>query len=130
MIKLSEELYKTGLTLKLMAGPDWFKQAYNSPYVKGPPKFYGIHSFIDAVKVGEIEYGDVDDNTIEIVSIFVLPMFRGRGYAQQAVNQLINITKKKTVMLMPSSSSKVFWKKFGFTPLQGASSSKYLTKTF
>lgn len=129
-MKLSEELYKTGLTLKPMAGPDWFEEGYNSPYVKGPHKYYGIHSFIDAVKVGEIEYGDVDENTIEIISIFVLPMFRGRGYAQQAINQLVDIAKKKTVILMYSPSSKKFWNKFGFTPLQGAISSKYLTKTF
>jgi len=129
-MNLSEVLYKTGITLKPMAGPDWFKRGYGSSYIKGPHKYYSIHTFIDAVKVGEIEYGVVDNDTIEIISVFIKPMFRKRGYAQQAINQLVDITKKKTVILMPSSSSKVFWKKFGFTPLQGVESTKYLTKTF
>lgn len=114
---LSEILYKTGITLKpIQAAESDFGESYRSPFVKGPHKFYSIHVFTGATKVGEIEYGDVDENTIEIISIHVNKVHRGKGFAQSAIDQLLDIVKKNNVILKAAPTSKKFWTKFGFKP--------------
>lgn len=126
---LTEALYKTGITLKpIEPYASDFGPSYKSPYVKGSNKFYEMIVPIMSTKVGEIEYGDVDNNTIEIISIHINSKHRGKGLGQQAITQLVRLTNKKTVIAMAAPSSKMFWKKFGFAPMPGAKD--YFTKTF
>lgn len=106
-----------------------FGKSYNTPFIKGPHKFFEMLAQYNT-KVGEIEYGDVDNDTIEIVSIHIDKMHRGKGFGRLALQQLMRATNKKTAILKAASSSKRFWKKMGFVPLQNKEVTSYYTKTF
>ena len=104
-----------------------FGKSYGSKFVKGEHKFFTIIGMLNT-PLGEIEYGSVDDDTIEIISIHVKKEFRGEGVAPQAIKMLMQTLGKKTLIAHYSPTSKKFWLKNGFTPMQGAP--KYVTKTF
>lgn len=128
-MKIANLLYEQIIKLKpIPEGESMFKSSYNSPYVKGPTKFFEI--IIDPMNnvVGEIEYGDVDENTFELLSIHLVKEHRGKGFGAQAVNKLVQTLNKKGVILISSPSSKKFWKKLGFEPMNKVTS--YLTKTY
>ena len=95
-----------------------FGKSYASPYVKGPHKFYEMIVDI-TTKAGEIEYGDVDDNTLEIISIHIDKMHRGKSYGRYAFTELMKATGKKKAILKAAPSSRKFWKNLGFQPMQG-----------
>jgi len=128
-MKIANLLYEQIIKLKpISQGESMFKSSYNSPHVKGPTKFFEI--IIDPMNnvVGEIEYGDVDDNTFELLSIHLEKEHRGKGFGAQAVNKLVQTLNKKRVILTSSPSSKKFWKRLGFEPMNKVTS--YLTKTY
>ena len=104
-----------------------FGTSYLSKYVKGPHKFFNIVAPVNH-KVGEIECGDVDNNTVEIISIHIDKLHRGKNFGPQAVNELIKLTRKKIVILRAAPSSRKFWQRMGFTPMAGVTD--YYTKTF
>lgn len=104
-----------------------FGTSYLSKYVKGPHKFFNIVAPVNH-KVGEMEYGDVDNNTVEIISIHIDKLHRGKNFGPQAVNELVKLTRKKIVILRAAPSSRKFWQRMGFTPMAGVTD--YYTKTF
>jgi hypothetical protein len=97
-----------------------FGESYPSPYVKGPHKFYEMIVAI-TTKAGEVEYGDVDEDTLEIISIHIDKMHRGKGYGRLAFTELMKATGKKRAILKAAASSRKFWKSLGFQPLKGSS---------
>lgn len=104
-----------------------FGTSYQSKYIKGPHKFFNIVAPVNH-KVGEMEFGDVDKNTIEIVSIHIDELHRTKNFGPQAVNELVRLTGKKVVILKVTPSSKKLWQRMGFTPMTGVTD--YYTKTF
>ena len=104
-----------------------FGKSYGSKFVKGDHKFFTIIGMLNT-PAGEIEYGEVDDDTVEIISIHVKKAFRGEGVAPQAINMFMQAVAKKTLIVHYTSTSKKFWLKNGFTPLYGVAN--YVTKTF
>jgi RimJ/RimL family protein N-acetyltransferase len=104
-----------------------FGTSYSSKYVKGPHRFFNIVAPVNH-KVGEMEYGDVDDNTVEIISIHIDKIHRGKNFGPQAINELVKLTRKKIVIVRAAPSSRKFWQKMGFTPMTKVTD--YYTKTF
>ena len=104
-----------------------FGTSYLRKYIKGPHKFFNIVAPVNH-KVGEMEYGDVDNNTVEIISIHIDKLHRGKNFGPQAVNELVKLTRKKIVILRAAPSSRKFWQRMGFTPMAGVTD--YYTKTF
>ena len=125
MISLLKILTESVVLKPINANDSDFGESYYSKFVKGSHKFFSIMAGAD--KVGEVEYGDVDDNTFEIISIHLDKQFRGKGYGQMAFAELGKVLKKNTVILKAAPSSRKFWKKLGFEPMAGVSS--YFTKT-
>lgn len=104
-----------------------FGTSYLSKYIKGPHKFFNIVAPVNH-KVGEVEFGDVNDNAVEIISIHIDKLHRGKNFGPQAVNELVRLTGKKMVILKVTPSSKKFWQRMGFTPMTGVMN--YYTKNF
>jgi ribosomal protein S18 acetylase RimI-like enzyme len=92
-------------------------KSYTSKFINGPHLHIDI--FDDSIKVGEIEWGKVDVDTIELISIHIDAKHRGRGYANKSLNLLIDKTGAKSIILKSAPSSKRFWRKMGFTPIMG-----------
>lgn len=105
-----------------------FGKSYNTPFIKGPHKFFEMLAQYNT-KVGEIEYGDVDPDTLEIVSIHIDKQHRSKGFGRLALTKLMQVTGKKTAILKAAPSSKKFWKKAGFVPMRGKQVTSYFTKT-
>ena len=128
MISLFRLLSEALITLKpIEEFQSEFGSSYKSKFVEGPHLFFELVVAVNEV-VGEIEYGLVDENTIEVISIHVHKEHRGKYYAGDAINALAHVLHQKTIIVMVTPSSKKFWTKLGFTPLKGEN--KYYTKTF
>ena len=128
-MKLYNLLQEQVIELKpLQSGRSLYGKAYTSKFVKGPTKFFEI--VIDPLNnvIGEVEYGDVDDETFEILSIIINKEHRDKNFGAQTVNALVNLLNKRKVILMASPSSRKFWKKMGFEPMPKVTG--YFTKTF
>ena len=128
MISLLNILYEQVIGLKSVEEYETdFGTSYQSKYIKGPHKFFNIVAPVNH-KVGEMEFGDVDKNTIEIVSIHIDELHRTKNFGPQAVNELVRLTGKKVVILKVTPSTKKLWQRMGFTPMTGVTD--YYTKTF
>ena len=128
MISLVRLLSEQFVTLKpIEPSESDFKSSYHSPYVKGSTEFFKLIVPVNT-EVGELEYGVVDDTTIELISIHIAKVHRGKRYATDAVNALGHSLKQKTIILLAAPSSKKFWMKLGFQPMPDAKG--YFTKTF
>ncbi|MGY1462539.1 GNAT family N-acetyltransferase [Bacillus toyonensis] len=60
----------------------------------------------------------IDDNTIEMGGIFILPKFRGQQLAGELVSFLVETAKKlqvKNVYCLPFEKLENFYKKYGYT---------------
>ncbi|MDF9450745.1 GNAT family N-acetyltransferase [Bacillus toyonensis] len=60
----------------------------------------------------------IDDNTIEMGGIFILPKFRGQQLAGELVSFLVETAKKlqvKNVYCLPFEELENFYKKYGYT---------------
>ena len=128
-MKLHNLLYEQAIKLRQI--PEYetdFGKGYDSSLVNGNALFYEI--LVDPLnnKVGELEYGIVDDKSIEIISIHVNKEHRGKGIAQKAIGELVRATGKKNIIVLVAPSSIKFWKKFGFQPW--SEKKGYYTKTF
>ena len=97
--------------------PD-FGESYYSKFINGERKFFNIQDE-DGHKVGEIEYGNVDNDTIEIVSIYVDPRERGKNYGYDAFKEIVRKLENPNVILKAAPSSRGFWRKLGFEPMAG-----------
>jgi hypothetical protein len=118
IISLFEILNKTGVSLKPIEEYESdFGKSYTSPFVKGGNKFYEIITYIFKTKVGEIEYGQVDPDTIEVISIHINKDERSKRYGEQAITALTQETKSKHVIIKAAPSSRPFWKKLGYKPM-------------
>ena len=95
-----------------------FGVSYSSKFIISEHKFFDIINE-DGYKVGEIEWGQVDNETIEIVSIHIDKKFRGRNYGVDAFESLIKTLEVNNVILKAATSSKPFWRKLGFLPISG-----------
>jgi len=95
-----------------------FGVSYDSKFIISNHNFFNILNDNDE-KVGEIEWGQVDDKTIEIVSIHIDKKFRGRNYGVDAFNSMVDILEVNNVILKAAPSSKPFWRKLGFLPIKG-----------
>ena len=86
-------------------------------------KFITEHKHLDiisdGVKVGDIEWGQVDDQTIELISIHIDNKYRGKNDATKSLELLIDKTNAKIVILKSAPSSRRFWRKMGFEPIKG-----------
>lgn len=128
MISLTRLIAEQFITLKpIQSSESDFKSSYNSPFIKGSTEFFKLVAPVNTI-VGELEYGVVDDNTIEIVSIHIDKLHRGKRYAADAINALGHSLKQKTILLLAAPSSKKFWAKLGFKPMPDVKG--YFTKTF
>lgn len=118
IISLFEILNKTGISLRpIEEFESDFGKSYTSPLIKGGNKFFEIVIYLFKTKVGEIEYGQVDPETIEVISIHIDKNQRGKRYGEEAIAALVLETKAKRVILKAAPSSKVFWKKLGYKPI-------------
>lgn len=95
-----------------------FGTSYYSKYVRGDHKFLTIQSSING-NVGELEYGMVDNNTVEIISVFIRKEFRGERYGKSSINEFIRILKNPKIILKVTPQSKSFWVRMGFKPMSG-----------
>lgn len=95
-----------------------FGISYNSKFIISDHKFFDIINE-DGYKVGEIEWGQVDNETIEIVSIHIDKKFRGKNYGVDAFESLVKTLDVNNVILKAATSSKPFWRKLGFLPISG-----------
>ena len=95
-----------------------FGTSYYSKYVRGDHKFLTIQSSING-SVGEIEYGIVDNDTVEIVSVFIRKEFRGGKYGKSTLNEFKRILKNPKIILKVTPQSKSFWTHMGFRPMSG-----------
>jgi ribosomal protein S18 acetylase RimI-like enzyme len=95
-----------------------FGVSYSSKFIISEHKFFDIINE-DGYKVGEIEWGQVDNETIEIVSIHIDKNFRGRNYGVGAFESLVRTLDVNNVILKAATSSKPFWRKLGFLPISG-----------
>jgi RimJ/RimL family protein N-acetyltransferase len=128
-MKLSSLLKEQVIKLKpIQSGESMYGNAYTSKFVKSPTKFFEI--LVDPLNnvIGEVEYGDVDDNTFEILSIHINKEHRGKNFGAQTANALVNTLHKKRVILMASPTSRKFWKRLGFEPMSNVTG--YFTKTY
>lgn len=103
-----------------------FGTSYHSQFLKTPHKFLDIVAPVNT-KVGEVEYGMVDNKTMEIISIHIDKDHREKGYGNQAVALLFKQFKPSKIILKAAPSSRKFWKTLNFQPMQGVSS--YFEKT-
>jgi ribosomal protein S18 acetylase RimI-like enzyme len=94
-----------------------FGTSYKSQFVNTPHKFLEISIPVNT-KAGEIEYGLVDDNTIEIISIHINKDHRGKGYGEQAIAEMFRRLKPAKIILKAAPSSRKFWRKLNFKPMQ------------
>ncbi len=128
-MKLSSLLKEQVIKLKpLQSGESLYGKAYDSKFVKGPTKYFEI--LVDPLNnvIGEVEYGDIDEDTFEILSIHINKEHRGKNFGAQTVNALVNLLNKRKVILMASPTSRKFWKRLGFEPMSKVTS--YFTKTY
>ena len=126
MIKLTSLLSEYTIQLKpVEAHQTKFGKAYNSPLINGPHKYYLITVTNRHGVVGEIEYGDVDDNTLEVVSIHLDRLQRGKNYGAEAFSLLMETEHKSKAVLMVTPTSKKFWMKLGFTPMKDGPTNYY-----
>jgi hypothetical protein len=95
-----------------------FGVSYSSKFIISEHKFFDIINE-DGRKVGEIEWGQVDNETIEIVSIHIDKKFRGKNYGVDAFESLVKTLDVNNVILKSATSSKPFWRKLGFLPMIG-----------
>lgn len=95
-----------------------FGTSYSSKYVRGDHKFLTIQSSVNG-HAGEIEYGIVDDSTVEIISIYIRKEFRDKKYGKAALNEFLRIFKNPKIILKVTSQSKRFWMHMGFKPMAG-----------
>lgn len=108
--------FKQFESIVLLDNENTFK-SYTSKFINGPHLHIDI--FDDSIKVGEIEFGIVNEDTIELISIHIDTKHRGHGYSDKSLNLLIDKTGAKSIILKSAPSSKRFWKKMGFTPIKG-----------
>lgn len=128
MISLKSLLSEQTVVLKpIEAAESDFGPGYGSPHVKGNEKYMDILVPINT-KVGEIQYGETGPESIEIISIHIDKLHRGKGYGVQAVNELAKTLNLKQIIALPSASSKPFWRRIGFGPMQG--DPRYFIKQF
>lgn len=102
------------------------KISYSSPFIKGEHFNYNIID--NGLIVGNIEWGRVDDMTIEIISIYIKKDMRGKNYGLDAMNLLIKQTGSQRVILKSAPSSKKYWKHLGYEKIKGTSD--YFEKYF
>lgn len=119
MLSLKRLLSEQGVVLKpIQPAESDFGPGYGSSYVSGEEKYMDILVPVNT-KVGEIQYGETGPESIEIISIYLNKEHRGKGYGAQAINALVKMLNLKQIMTLPSASSKSFWRKIGFGPMQG-----------
>lgn len=128
MISLKRLLSEQAVVLKpIQPEESDFGPGYGSSYVKGEEKYMEILVPVNT-KVGEIQYGETDPESIEIISIYLDKDHRGKGYGPQAINALVKMLNLKQIIALPSASSKPFWRRIGFGPMQG--DPRYFIKQF
>lgn len=73
---------------------------------------------IDTVKIGAIRTVTLDKNIMRISPIFILPMYQGQGYAQNAMamveEQEVSIEKFRIETIKQESKLCYFYKKIGY----------------
>ncbi len=96
---------------------DLDEKSYASDFIKGEHQYYLIE--VDGSEVGSIEYGEVDKETIEIISIHIEKQYRSNNYGLEALNLLLKKTNSKRVILKSAPSSRRYWKKLGYEKVKG-----------
>jgi len=128
MISLKRLLSEQAVVLKpIQPEESDFGPGYDSSYVKGEEKYMEILVPVNT-KVGEIQYGETGPESVEIISIYLNKDHRGKGYGPQAINALVEMLNLKQIIALPSASSKPFWRRIGFGPMQG--DPRYFIKQF
>jgi RimJ/RimL family protein N-acetyltransferase len=92
-------------------------KSYSSPFITGEHFTYDIID--NDTRVGDIEWGEVDGETIEIISIHIEKEYRGKNYGLEATNLLIKETGSKRVILKSAPSSKKYWRHLGYEKIKG-----------
>lgn len=72
--------------------------------------------------------GKVDDETIEIISIYIDKDKRGNNFGLDAMDLLIKQTGSKRVILKSAPSSRKYWKHLGYEKIKGTND--YFEKYF
>jgi len=118
MIKLLALLRESLVTLKPTDNKkEKIGKGYNSKYTNSPHKFILIYNKQNE-RVGEIDYQQIDKDTIDLISIYM--DVKNKGYGEDAVKDLYKLLNIKTIVLMSAPKSKRFWtKKLGFKPIPG-----------
>ena len=128
MLSLKRLLFEQGVVLKpIQPAESDFGPGYDSSFVKGEEKYMKILMPVNT-EVGELQYGETGPKSIEIISIHFNKEHRGKGYGSQAINALVQMLNLKQIITQPSPSSKAFWRRIGFGPMQG--DSRYFIKQF
>lgn len=96
------------LTLKSKKG----RNSYKSKFSENIHYFYDI--IVGGKVVGDLEYSNVDENTFEIISIFIDNNYRGKNYAYLSIIELSKEIEKYNVILWSAESSRKYWIKQGF----------------
>ena len=102
------------------------EKSYGSHFIKGNHQHHNI--IVNDEVVGNIEWGKVDSETIEAISIYVDKRFRGNNYGLEALDILIKETGTKRVILKSAPSSKRYWRHLGYKIIKGTSD--YFEKHF
>lgn len=94
-----------------------FGRGYSSPYLENKSKFLQIVSSVDGL-IGEFEWGVVDNNTVEIISMFIEKKFRGNKRGRKSFEQFVSDINK-SVILKVTKQSKGYWTHMGFKLIDG-----------
>jgi N-acetylglutamate synthase-like GNAT family acetyltransferase len=89
-----------------------------SPNVKGPTKFFEIIAKEEG-PIGEFEWGQVDKDTVEIISLFIRKEFRKNKSGRNSFEAFCKKLNNPTIILKATPQSKGFWKHMGFKLMQG-----------
>lgn len=101
--------------LKITEKQSMFGKSYSSIYATDR-QFFKIHV---GVNVGEIEIGNIDEDSLELFSMYINGDERGKGYGKEAFLKMLDYFKKD-VILMADKDSLKFWKKMGFKKYEGS----------
>lgn len=103
-------------TIKPSIKSDFGVSNIPTPNIKGGRKFMDIMQ--DDIKIGEIEYGQIDSNTYEIVSIYVDKQYRRKGIGATTYQEFKKHLNNPKIILKAAPSSVPFWKSVGFKKLK------------
>jgi hypothetical protein len=86
--------------------------------------FSGSTQFIDITddingkeeKVGEVELGKIDSHSVEIVSIYMIKLAKGKGYGRKAIQAIFSMPGINRIYMVAAKTSLKFWKKMGAVP--------------